>query len=418
MIKTPWAQAIGGQMRVGEPLYYLLQVVGIIFFCYFYTSIVFNPVDTADNMRKYGGFIPGIRPGKKTSDYIDRVLTRITFVGSLYLAAVCILPEFLIAGVHVAQLPFGVGPGARSRASAVVHGRHGLQLLLRRHLAADRRRCGHGHDSADRIAARHAPLRRIHETRPHPRTARVRANSAKLIFIGPPGSGKGTQAKRLAAASGVPHISTGDMLREAIADGTALGNAGRADHGLRCAGLRRPDDRDHHDRLAKSDAQRGFILDGFPRTPSRPKSSTQSLETSGETSGNGDEAPGPPQWVPDERPVERISLRRSCPACGAIYHLAFAPRRRFGLRPRRRGTDCAARRQRDRCSEAAGSVSSSDASGCHVLQGRNLLREVDGVGPVDQVFERIEISGLFLITARSRDGMMAVGAQEAARKSR
>jgi len=109
MIKTPWAQAIGSQMRVGEPLYYLLQVVGIVFFCYFYTSIVFNPVDTADNMRKYGGFIPGIRPGKKTSDYIDRVLTRITFVGSLYLAAVCILPEFLIAGVHVAQLPFGVG---------------------------------------------------------------------------------------------------------------------------------------------------------------------------------------------------------------------------------------------------------------------------------------------------------------------
>ena len=101
--------AIGSQMRVGEPLYYLLQVVGIIFFGYFYTSIVFNPVDTADNMRKYGGFIPGIRPGKKTSDYIDRVLTRITFVGSLYLAAVCILPEFLIAGVHVNQLPFGVG---------------------------------------------------------------------------------------------------------------------------------------------------------------------------------------------------------------------------------------------------------------------------------------------------------------------
>jgi preprotein translocase subunit SecY len=109
LIKTPWAQAIGGQMRVGEPLYYLLQVVGIIFFGYFYTSIVFNPVDTADNMRKYGGFIPGIRPGKKTSDYIDRVLTRITFVGSLYLAAVCILPEFLIAGIHVGQLPFGVG---------------------------------------------------------------------------------------------------------------------------------------------------------------------------------------------------------------------------------------------------------------------------------------------------------------------
>jgi preprotein translocase subunit SecY len=109
MIKTPWAAAIGSQLKVGEPLYYLLQIIGIIFFGYFYTSIVFNPVDTADNMRKYGGFIPGIRPGKKTSDYIDRVLTRITFVGSIYLAAVCILPEFLIAGIHVAQLPFGIG---------------------------------------------------------------------------------------------------------------------------------------------------------------------------------------------------------------------------------------------------------------------------------------------------------------------
>jgi preprotein translocase subunit SecY len=109
MIQAPWAKAIGRQLSMGEPLYYLLQVAGIIFFGYFYTSIVFNPVDTADNMRKYGGFIPGIRPGKRTSDYIDRVLTRITFVGSLYLAAVCILPEFLISGVHVAQLPFGIG---------------------------------------------------------------------------------------------------------------------------------------------------------------------------------------------------------------------------------------------------------------------------------------------------------------------
>ena len=109
MVQAPWAKSIGDQISMGQPLYYLLQVAGIIFFAYFYTSIVFNPVDTADNMRKYGGFIPGIRPGKRTSDYIDRVLTRITFVGAVYLAAVCILPEFLISGVRVAQLPFGVG---------------------------------------------------------------------------------------------------------------------------------------------------------------------------------------------------------------------------------------------------------------------------------------------------------------------
>ncbi|HXI12978.1 MAG TPA: preprotein translocase subunit SecY [Thermoanaerobaculia bacterium] len=110
MIKAPWAQAIARQIGMGEPIYYLLQILGIIFFAYFYTSIVFNPVDTADNMRKYGGFIPGIRPGKKTSDYLDRVLTRITLIGSLYLAAVTILPEFLITGVHVGSLPFGIGP--------------------------------------------------------------------------------------------------------------------------------------------------------------------------------------------------------------------------------------------------------------------------------------------------------------------
>jgi preprotein translocase subunit SecY len=109
MIQAPWTEAIARQISWGEPIYYLFSVAGIIFFAFFYTSIVFNPVDTADNMRKYGGFIPGIRPGRKTSEYIDRVLTRITTVGSLYLAAVSVLPEFLITGVHVAQLPFGVG---------------------------------------------------------------------------------------------------------------------------------------------------------------------------------------------------------------------------------------------------------------------------------------------------------------------
>ncbi len=106
MIQAPWAQRIAQQIGMGEPIYYLMLVVAIIFFSFFYTSIVFNPVDVSDNMRKYGGFIPGIRPGKKTADYIDRVLTRITAVGSIYLAAVCVLPEFLITGFHVAQLPF------------------------------------------------------------------------------------------------------------------------------------------------------------------------------------------------------------------------------------------------------------------------------------------------------------------------
>src|SRR5437764_9792183 len=81
----------------GTPLYMALYISLIVFFCFFYTAIVFNPAETADNLRKYGGFIPGIRPGKNTADYLDYVLTRITVIGAIYLAAVCILPEVLVS---------------------------------------------------------------------------------------------------------------------------------------------------------------------------------------------------------------------------------------------------------------------------------------------------------------------------------
>jgi len=92
-----------------QPLYYLLFVVLIIFFCFFYVSIIFNPNEAADNMRKYGGFIPGIRPGKKTADYIDTVLSRITVVGAVYLAFVALLPDILNNGLKVQGIP-GIGP--------------------------------------------------------------------------------------------------------------------------------------------------------------------------------------------------------------------------------------------------------------------------------------------------------------------
>ncbi len=101
-----WARAIIDQVNYGMPLYNLLYVVGIIFFAYFYTAIIFNPDDVAENMRKYGGFIPGIRPGKRTAEYIDTILARITLVGALYLAAVALLPEFLMTGFKVAPIPF------------------------------------------------------------------------------------------------------------------------------------------------------------------------------------------------------------------------------------------------------------------------------------------------------------------------
>ncbi|MGC2213282.1 MAG: preprotein translocase subunit SecY [Silvibacterium sp.] len=89
----------------GEPWYELLYVVSIVFFAYFYISIVFRPDDIADNMRKYGGFIPGIRPGKRTSDYVNDILTRITLVGALYLVVVALIPQLLISGIHLNHLP-------------------------------------------------------------------------------------------------------------------------------------------------------------------------------------------------------------------------------------------------------------------------------------------------------------------------
>jgi preprotein translocase subunit SecY len=90
-----WLNTVVAYLGQGQPLYILVFVALIVFFAFFYTSIVLNPQETADNLRKYGGFLPGIRPGAKTAAYIDYVLTRITVVGALYLAAVCVLPEIL-----------------------------------------------------------------------------------------------------------------------------------------------------------------------------------------------------------------------------------------------------------------------------------------------------------------------------------
>src|SRR5258708_24524875 len=111
---NPWMQTVSDQLHWGMPLYNLLYVSFIIFFCYFYTAIVFNPDDVAENMRKYGGFIPGIRPGKKTAEYLDHVLSRITFGGALYLALAAILPGFLITGFNWAPIPCIVPPTSLS----------------------------------------------------------------------------------------------------------------------------------------------------------------------------------------------------------------------------------------------------------------------------------------------------------------
>jgi preprotein translocase subunit SecY len=99
-------KSIASQLAPGSFVYESIYVGFIFFFCYFYTAVTFNPTDVADNMRKYGGYIPGIRPGKKTAEFVDRVLTRITFSGAIYVSAVCVLPSVLITKFNV---PFYFG---------------------------------------------------------------------------------------------------------------------------------------------------------------------------------------------------------------------------------------------------------------------------------------------------------------------
>ncbi len=101
----PWAMSMLSAIAGSTPLYYLLYTVLIIFFCFFYVSIIFNPNEAADNMRKYGGFIPGIRPGKNTADYMNKILTKITVVGGLYLSILSLLPQIMISGIKLQRLP-------------------------------------------------------------------------------------------------------------------------------------------------------------------------------------------------------------------------------------------------------------------------------------------------------------------------
>ena len=105
-INVPWVQRAAKSLSPGNWAYEILYVAFIVFFCYFYTAVTFNPIDVAENIKKHGGYIPGIRPGKETSEYLDKVLTKLTFVGAIYISAVCVLPSLLISKFN---LPFYFG---------------------------------------------------------------------------------------------------------------------------------------------------------------------------------------------------------------------------------------------------------------------------------------------------------------------
>src|SRR5271167_3546774 len=107
--RWPFLKGVADRLKWGEPLYTLLYITMIIVFAFFYVGIVFNPTELADNMRKNGGFIPGIRPGRSTSEYVSMILKRLTFIGAVYLALVCLLPEWMIAGIHLNHLPVWLG---------------------------------------------------------------------------------------------------------------------------------------------------------------------------------------------------------------------------------------------------------------------------------------------------------------------
>ena len=109
VMPNTFMKSLATQLGQGMPLYNLLYIAGIIFFCFFYVSIIFNPMEVADNIRKYGGYIPGIRPGKRTAEHIDKILSHLTAAGAVYLVLVCLLPEFLMTGFKIQPIPL-IGP--------------------------------------------------------------------------------------------------------------------------------------------------------------------------------------------------------------------------------------------------------------------------------------------------------------------
>ena len=178
--------------------YLLLQGFMIVIFTYFYTAVQFNPIDQADNLRKHGGYIPGIRPGPPTAQYLDRVLTRLTLPGALYLALVATLPTLFIRY------------GGFSQATSAALG--GTSILIVVGVALDTMR-----QMESQMMMRH-----------YEGFLQIAPMALDIVILGPPGAGKGTQGKLISAEAGIPHINTGDMFRAECAAGTELGQRVKA----------------------------------------------------------------------------------------------------------------------------------------------------------------------------------------------
>ena len=164
-------------------------------FTFLYTAVTFNPVDQADNLKKYGGFIPGVRPGAPTARYLDRVLTRLTLPGAIFLGLIAVLPTSSSATCGFSQ--------------ATARGLGGTSVLIVVGVALDAMR-----QMESQLTMRH-----------YEGVLRSSADMLAVLLFGPPGAGKGTQAAAVAAASGVPHIATGDMFREHLRSGSELGRS-------------------------------------------------------------------------------------------------------------------------------------------------------------------------------------------------
>ena len=261
MFQAAWADSIYQQLTPGMPVHDLLYVTAIIFFAYFYTAIVFNPDDVAENMRKYGGFVPGSARAKRTAEYIDTILARITLAGAVYLALYRHPPAVSDQRFRFGTLPV-VGewldtnlPSLFTQGLGIPFFFGGTTLLIV---------VGVAMDTVQQVeAAHHASLRRLHEENQNSRAKRL-DGGFESRHAGATGSGEGRAGRALREIARDPE----DLDRRHVARGRQRGHrdwiAGESHHGSRRARERRCDDWIVKERLDKPDAAPGFILDGSP----------------------------------------------------------------------------------------------------------------------------------------------------------